>query len=153
CQMRQIDFVATSKGTNRNQDCSESCYFPLDITKLDEVTAVFNKTKPTHVIHTAAITNVDYCELNEAECREVNVQATAYLFEACADRNLQFQLVPTDFVFYGATGNYSEHDTPAPVSIYGQSKLDAETILTGSNYPNWSIVRTIIVYGNGNNLS
>jgi dTDP-4-dehydrorhamnose reductase len=152
-QTRQIDFVATSKGTNRNEDCPDESYFPLDITQLAEVTRVFDRTNPTHVIHTAAITNVDYCELNEHECREVNVQASAYLFEACAARNIHFQLVSTDFVFDGVTGNYSEMDTPAPISIYGQSKLDAETILTASNYSNWSIVRTIIVYGNGNNLS
>lgn len=153
CQAQQIDFLATSKGTNRNINCPEASYLPLDITKLDEVSEIFEKTNPTHVIHTAAITNVDYCELNEVECREVNVQATAYLFEACAVRNIHFQLVSTDFVFDGAKGNYSENDTPAPVSIYGQSKLDAETILTGSNYTNWSIARTIIVYGKGSNLS
>ncbi len=153
CQSHQIEYIATSKGTNRNVSCPDANYFPLDITKLDEVSEVFEKTHPTHVIHTAAITNVDYCELNEVECREVNVQATAYLFEACAVRNIHFQLVSTDFVFDGAKGNYSENDPPAPVSIYGQSKLDAETILTGSKYTNWSIVRTIIVYGKGNNLS
>src|SRR5690606_4763447 len=152
CQMRQIDFVATSKGTNRNEDCPEAKYFSLDITQLDEVIRVFDRTNPTYVIHTAAITNVDYCELHEVERSEVNVQATVYLFEACAVRNLHFQLVSTDFVFDGVMGNYTENDTPAPISIYGQSKLDAETILAGSNYPNWSIVRTIIVYGNGNNL-
>jgi dTDP-4-dehydrorhamnose reductase len=36
--------------------------------------------------------------------------------------NAQFLYVPTDSMFDGARGNYSEDDQPAPLSIYAKSK-------------------------------
>ena len=75
-------FLATSLGENRNPDCPNSFYSPLDISNQYEVNKVMMDYNPDAVIHTAAITNVDYCETNPDLCHEVNVTATAYLFEA-----------------------------------------------------------------------
>ncbi|MFM7728622.1 MAG: SDR family oxidoreductase, partial [Flavobacteriales bacterium] len=40
-----------------------------------------------------------------------------------------------------------------PLSVYARSKADAEAIVKQGSSDNWSIVRTIIVYGTGHNLS
>lgn len=146
-------FLATSKGENRNQDCPSAFYAPLDICDADEIRELFLSFQPTHVIHTAAITNVDYCELNPEECDEVNHLASMKLFNAAQNVNAHFQLLSTDFVFDGEKGNYSEEDEVGPLSVYAQSKVNAENGLIQDAYSNWSIVRTIIVYGIGNNLS
>jgi dTDP-4-dehydrorhamnose reductase len=148
-----ITFLATSKGDNRNTDCPSEKYQSLDICDATEIENVFSDFEPTHVIHTAAITNVDTCELNPEECELVNVTATRYLFETAQKINAHFQLLSTDFIFDGEKGNYKETDEPNPLSVYAKSKVDAETILLNSDYKNHSIVRTIIVYGIGNNLS
>ena len=153
CQKRGTDFLATSFGKNRNQDCPEKNYAELDITNQTNIEEVFGAYQPTHIIHTAALTNVDYCEQHPVECNEVNVIATQKLWEAAQKINAHFQLLSTDFVFDGLTGNYKETDVPSPVSIYGQSKVDAEHVLINSENKNWSIARTIIVYGTANNLS
>lgn len=153
CLKHNIEFVATSKGANRNQDCPSDKYVSLDICNKLEINHVFQGVYPTHVIHTAAITNVDYCELNLEECEQVNVEATRYLFEATKQYQAHFQLLSTDFVFDGLQGMYKETDEVNPLSIYAKSKVDAEQILQKSTYTNWSIVRTIIVYGTANNLS
>jgi dTDP-4-dehydrorhamnose reductase len=153
CQKRGADFLATSFGKNRNQDCPEKNYAELDITNQTNIEEVFGAYQPTHIIHTAALTNVDYCEQHPVECNEVNVIATQKLWEAAQKINAHFQLLSTDFVFDGLTGNYKETDVPSPVSIYGQSKVDAEHVLINSENKNWSIARTIIVYGTANNLS
>jgi len=150
---RGTEFLATSNGKNRNQDCPEEAYREMDITNQSQITEVFSSYKPTHIIHTAALTNVDYCELNPDECQEVNVHATQKLWEEAQKINAHFQLLSTDFIFDGLTGNYKETDEPSAVSIYGQSKVDAEKILINSKNTNWSIARTIIVYGTANNLS
>ncbi len=150
---RGTEFLATSNGNNRNQDCSSELYREMDITNQPQIAEVFNEYKPTHIIHTAALTNVDYCELNPDECKEVNVIATQKLWEEAQKINAHFQLLSTDFIFDGLTGNYKETDEPSAVSIYGQSKVDAEQILINSENKNWSIARTIIVYGTANNLS
>lgn len=146
-------FLATSKGENRNQDCPETNYESLDICDENEIEQLFQSFQPTHIIHTAAITNVDYCELNPEECDEVNYLASMKLFQAAQNINAHFQLLSTDFVFNGEKGNYSEEDEVGPLSIYAESKVNAENGLIQSQYTNWSIVRTIIVYGIGNNLS
>jgi len=153
CLKNNFVFLATSLGENRNQDCVSSNYLGLDITNVKEINHIFTTFKPTHVIHTAAITNVDYCEQNEADCNIVNTKAVEYLFNAAKSVEAHFQLLSTDFVFDGEKGNYKEEDDVNPLSIYGKSKVNAEKILIENSYTNWSIVRTIIVYGTGNYLS
>jgi dTDP-4-dehydrorhamnose reductase len=148
-----ITFLATSKGNNRNTDCPTEYYQSMDICSAEEIAKVFEAFQPTYVIHTAAITNVDACELNPEECELVNVTATHYLFEAAKKINAHFQLLSTDFIFDGEKGNYKETDEPNPLSVYAKSKVDGEAILLNSDYKNHSVVRTIIVYGIGNNLS
>jgi dTDP-4-dehydrorhamnose reductase len=150
---KNIDFLATSKGVNRNMDCEEVNYVAMDICSEGDIEKFFHSYLPTHIIHTAAMTNVDACELNPEECKEVNVEATRKLFEAAKKIGAHFQLLSTDFIFDGKKGNYKEIDEPNPLSVYAQSKVDAENILLDDDYQNHSIVRTIIVYGVGNNLS
>ena len=146
-------FLATSVGGNRNVNCPESFYRSMDISNASQVKSVFRFFSPDYVIHTAAITNVDYCERNPEECYKINVQGTKILFEAAKEINAHLSLLSTDFVFDGASGNYIESDEPNPLSIYATSKHEAEKLLISSDYVNWSIVRTIIVFGEGDNLS
>lgn len=153
CLKHNINFLASSKGVNRNNDCPGERYSSLDICDARNIQDVFDTYEPTHVIHTAAITNVDYCENNPKECEQVNVLATQLLFEAAQKCKAHFQLLSTDFVFDGEKGDYVETDQPAPLSVYARSKVEGENLLLNAPSDNWSIVRTIIVYGIGNNLS
>lgn len=148
-----IPFLATSLGENRNDACPNEEYLSMDITNENEIRKVIADFQPTHIIHTAAMTNVDQCELNPDACNLVNTKAVEYLFSASKEVNAHFQLLSTDFVFDGEKGNYREVDTVNPLSVYAHSKVKAEKILLKDQYTNWSIVRTIIVYGSGNNLS
>ena len=150
---RKIEFIATSKGENRNPDCDDSRYVSMDICSEDEIAQVFNTFLPTHIIHTAAITNVDYCELNPKDCQETNVAATEKLFNQTKKIGAHFQLLSTDFIFDGEKGNYKEDDEPNPLSVYARSKVDAERFILNDTYLNYSIVRTIIVFGVANNLT
>lgn len=153
CRKHGIPFLATSKGVNRNPDCPEEAYLDLDITDKTAVEAMVSDYHPTAIIHTAALTNVDYCEQHPEECRLVNVEATRYLWEAAKMQQCHFELVSTDFVFDGEKGNYSEADETGPLSVYAHSKNDAEQLLIKDKNTNWSIARTIIVYGTGHQLS
>jgi dTDP-4-dehydrorhamnose reductase len=153
CQQNKIDFKATSLGENRNSGCPENAYTQMDITDADQVMAVISENHPTHVIHTAAMTNVDQCENDPVGCEEINVKATENLVIACNANRSHFQLLSTDFVFDGEKGNYQEEDQMNPLSVYAKSKVDAEKIVAEKSTSPWSIVRTIIVYGKGENLS
>lgn len=155
CLKHNIPFVATSKGQNRNPECPENHYVSLDLLQTDEVHQLVLDQKPTAIIHTAALTNVDYCEEHPEECYQVNVISTKVLYEAAKNAGAHFELLSTDFVFDGENGPYKEEDPVNPLSVYAHSKVDAEHILLTDpeNYKNWSIARTIIVYGTGFGLS
>ena len=148
-----IPFIAPSKGNNRTPDCMDALYYPMDICSPDDIKSIFNRFIPRHVIHTAAMTNVDECEEFPLECEKLNVEATQLLFEAAQKIGAHFQLLSTDFVFDGLKGNYSERDVPNPLSVYARSKVSAENLVLTSSYLKFSIVRTIILYGKANNLS
>lgn len=148
-----IEFLATSQGENRNPDCPAVNYESLDITNKLQVQEVVNNFLPNVIIHTAAMTNVDACEKDPENCKKINVDGTKHLFEAAVELNAQFISLSTDFVFDGENGPYKEDDKRNPLSVYAQSKVDAEDLLLKSEYKNWNIVRTIIVFGKGHNLS
>jgi len=148
---RNIPFLATSHGENRNPDCPH--YTSLDICDENQAEQVISQFNPTHIIHTAAMTNVDACELQPESCRAINTKGTHIVFKNAQRINAHFQLLSTDFVFDGIKGDYAENDPVNPLSVYGKSKVDAENIVLQANYDHVSIVRTIIVYGQANNLS
>ena len=153
CIAQHIDFHAISSGENRNPTCPNTHYTSIDITDFIAVKSFFDVSSCSHIMHTAAMTNVDACELNPEECYKVNHLASQHLFEIAKEKKLHFTLLSTDFVFDGEQGNYSETDTPNPLSIYGNSKWLAEQELINSEYTHWAIARTIIVYGVGYSLN
>ncbi|MBX2972969.1 MAG: NAD(P)-dependent oxidoreductase [Flavobacteriales bacterium] len=148
-----VDLLATSRGGDRTPDPLGSHYRPMDITIAAEVDAVFDAFKPQAVIHTAAMTNVDACELDPVACTLQNVTATGHLVRASERHDSHFILLSTDFIFDGLNGPYREEDEPDPLSIYGNSKLAAERIVIDSRLSKWAIARTIIVYGIAEGLS
>lgn len=148
-----IDLLATSRGSDRTPDPLGSRYRPMDITLAAEVDQVFDAFRPEVVIHTAAMTNVDACELDPIACELQNVTATEHLVRAAERHGAHFIHLSTDFIFDGLHGPYREEDEPAPLSIYGHSKLKAERIVINSRLSKWAIARTIIVYGIAEGLS
>ncbi|MBI1306222.1 MAG: sugar nucleotide-binding protein [Bacteroidetes bacterium] len=142
----EVTLIATGRGQNRHAKQDGYIYEMMDVTDAANVLSVVANHKPDCIIHAAAMTNVDACELNPEECRIQNVQATANVVEAANSVNAHLVHVSTDFIFDGKNGPYKEDDEPAPVSIYGQSKLDAETVVIHKS-KSWAIARTILVYG------
>ncbi len=153
CLINKISFLATSFGENRNREVPSNYYASMDITDSFAIEEVVRRYEPTHIINTAAITNVDACEEDQELCQRVNVFAVQCLLDICKEYGIHFQQLSTDFVFDGVQGDYSEEDPVNPLSVYAQSKVASEAILMNSGYENWSIVRTIIVFGTGYSLS
>lgn len=153
CLKRNIDFIATSIGNDRNSKCPTTHYETLDIRNYEDVLDCIQRHKPTHIIHTAAMTAVDQCEVSQKECHTLNVVSTENLWRVSKEMNIHLQLLSTDFIFDGEKGNYVEEDLPNPLSVYAKSKVDAENVLHNDENRNWSIIRTIIVYGSGVELS
>jgi len=143
----ECQLIATSRGKNRLKNLSSAViYESMDISNSDEVERIFLKHKPDTVIHTAAMTQVDDCELNQADCWTMNVNAVQHVVNSCKAINAFLIHVSTDFIFDGKDGPYDENATPNPVSHYGKSKLAAEEIVKTGKL-RWAIARTVLVYG------
>ncbi|GAA0880728.1 dTDP-4-dehydrorhamnose reductase [Algoriphagus jejuensis] len=143
--------IATGKGPNR-LSTEGFLYQSLDITNREEVDQVIGEIAPDTIIHGAAMTNVDQCELNQEACVEVNVKATEYLVRAAEKVKAHFVFVSTDFIFSGNDGPYDEEATPDPVNFYGETKLTGEELVKNAQ-TTWAIARTVLVFGIANDLS
>jgi dTDP-4-dehydrorhamnose reductase len=147
-QQPDVTVVATARGTNRLADLYPEVRFaPLDVTDAAQVRQILAQEQPTHLIHTAAMTQVDECELNQAACWTQNVTAVKYLARTCADLGIHLTHLGTDFIFNGLEGPLAEAAEPDPISHYGASKLAAERLVQATPGLRWAIARTVLVYG------
>jgi dTDP-4-dehydrorhamnose reductase len=143
-----VELVATARGANRLATNYPTLHFvPLDVTDAAQVQQVLAQQQPTHVIHTAAMTQVDDCELNQNDCWNQNVTAVEHLAASCARLNVHLTHLSTDFIFNGTQALLSEEAQPDPISHYGASKLAAEQVVQHTVGLRWAIARTVLVYG------
>jgi dTDP-4-dehydrorhamnose reductase len=139
-----------SRGNNRSER-NDFDYRSVDITQQEELRNHLLEIQPDCIVNTAAMTHVDVCEDQKEECDLLNVEAVNYLTQISKEINAHLIHISTDFIFDGTQGYYKETDTPNPLSYYGLSKLKSEEIVTNSSI-DYTILRTILVYGKVNNL-
>ena len=103
------------------------------------------------VVHLAAMTNVDGCETDPELARSINDVGTRNIAVSAAEHGVRIVYLSTDYVFDGTkTGEYIESDDPAPVNVYGSTKLAGERHVAAQ--PDNLIVRTSWVFGDGSNF-
>ncbi len=141
----EVELVATARNP-LSYTLDRGTYAKMDIENKEDIVNVFFEHKPDVVINTAAMTQVDDCETQKEKCWKANVTSVQFLAEACQWYNTHFIHVSTDFIFDGSHGPLDENEKPAPVNYYGESKLAAEEAIKKSNI-DWSILRTVLVYG------
>jgi dTDP-4-dehydrorhamnose reductase len=118
-----------------------------DLRDRDAVTRLFQMHAPEMVIHAAAYTDVDGCELDAQRAWENNATATLHVASGCKMVGASIVYISTDYVFDGSKAEpYTEEDSPNPINVYGRSKLRGEQyvreILT-----RFFVVRTSWLYG------
>lgn len=104
---------------------------PLDITNFESTQKIIERIKPNIVIHTAAISNVDFCETNKKMAELVNVEGTRNIVNACKKINSKIVFVSTSFVFNGKK-KFIEEDETSPSTFYGITKFKGEQIVQKS---------------------
>lgn len=120
----------------------------IDLTNQSEISKVITKLKPKAIIHTAAYTNVDSCEINKDLAWKVNAEATKHIAIASTNINAHLTYVSTDYVFDGEKGLYTELDQSNPISYYGYTKLKGEEFVR-EHAKEWCITRASVIYGWG----
>lgn len=127
-------------------------YEVLDISDIDAVMELVERTKPTAIINCAAYTNVDGCETDTDNAYKANAIGPRNLAIAAGRLGIKLMHISTDYVFAGdGSKPYTEFDAPSPVSAYGRTKLAGEEFVK-SFCDKYFILRTAWLYGDGKNF-
>ncbi len=119
----------------------------MDLTNSTAVTAFIATHRPSVVINGAAYTAVDRAEEQPTIAHAVNVDAAASLATAAKQHDARMIQISTDFVFGPSTGVPRRiDDTPAPQSVYGQTKLDGERAVLDTLGRRALVIRTAWLY-------
>lgn len=118
----------------------------VDLTQWEQVTAAFREFEPDIVINAAAYTAVDKAESERDVARATNAQAPELLAAACMRHRAFLIHYSTDYVFDGTKRiPYTELDSPNPLNVYGQTKLEGERRVQGAGI-NYLVLRIGWVY-------
>ncbi|TMF98211.1 MAG: sugar nucleotide-binding protein, partial [Chloroflexi bacterium] len=102
----------------------------LSITDADAVGELIALRKPEVVFNCAAYNAVDRAEVAREEAFAVNAQGPRNVAVACRRHGAALVHFSTNFVFDGKHDEpYVEADEPAPLSVYGASKLEGERLI------------------------
>ena len=111
------------------------------------VGSAFRKIGPDLVINTAAMHNVEECELNPSKAFEVNGLGPLNLARLSEELNFVLVHISTDYVFDGGKMSpYVELDLPLPLNVYGNTKLSGEYFVR-TMAPRHFVVRVSGLFG------
>jgi len=101
---------------------------------------------PDAIVNCVAFNDVDGAELRPAQAFSLNGDFVAELAGYAKEMRVPLVHYSTNYVFDGVQGEYAEADDPAPLSVYGRSKLRGEQMAAASGA--WCyVVRTAVIFG------
>jgi dTDP-4-dehydrorhamnose reductase len=119
----------------------------IDIASLESTRSVLAGIRPEIVVNTAAMHHVENCENDPLRAYEVNALGARHLAVVTKELGAKVVHVSTDYVFNGEKKQpYTEGDHPAPLNVYGNTKLAGEAFLRGLG-DKYFVLRTSALYG------
>jgi dTDP-4-dehydrorhamnose reductase len=133
---------------------------PVGLTREDidlgQATTIPDRLEPMGfdvLVNCAAYTAVDAAETDAEAAFAVNAYAVEEVARACRRAGARLVHVGTDYVFDGeADRPYRPDDAPAPINVYGASKLAGEALARRAHSDGTLVVRTSSVFGQGGNF-
>jgi dTDP-4-dehydrorhamnose reductase len=117
-----------------------------DLGNLQGLAATVQAVRPDLIVNAAAHTAVDKAESEPDLARTINALAPGMLAQEAAKLGAWLVHYSTDYVFDGSGSRpWLETDTPAPLSVYGQTKLEGEQLIA-AHCSRHLIFRTSWVY-------
>ncbi|HKN19685.1 MAG TPA: dTDP-4-dehydrorhamnose reductase [Dissulfurispiraceae bacterium] len=135
----------------RNNSCND-IYAPdrtsLDICSNAAINAALDSYGPQVVINTAAFHNVPLCETDPLNAFRVNCVSVRDLAMACDRIGALLVTFSTDYVFNGEKRSpFTEDDKPAPLQMYGITRIAGEFAALATAPGTSLIIRTSGLYG------
>ena len=129
--------------TALDHDSTDHCG---DFANPEGIAATVRALKPDVIVNAAAHTAVDKAESEPELARLLNATTPGVLAREAAALGAWLVHYSTDYVFDGSgTRPWVETDTPAPLSVYGRTKLEGEQLIQQSGAKHL-ILRTSWVY-------
>lgn len=102
-----------------------------DVTKLDEIERDLKIYKPEFCINTAAMTSLEWCELNKLKAFEINTLGALYVWEMCKKHKVFLCHFSSGCIYSSKSIKeiYSEGDVPNPECYYSWTKVWSENLL------------------------
>lgn len=147
CDKQKYTIWGLSQHGLTNPYLSNEEYIQLDMTDFDALDETIRKLQPDIILHTAALTKPDACELDKTQNENINALVAMRLFDLANSKGIYLIHLSSDFVFSGKLDFHGENSTDfPPVNAYGNAKRAAEEYIEEHRFP-FAVVRTSLVYG------
>ena len=112
-----------------DKDVNESWLQYLDVRDPAALRRAMEDVRPAVVLHLAACTDLEFCEVHPEIARATNAEATRTVAMLCEEYGATLVYISTAGVFDGRKeGFYTELDRANPIMVYGQTKYDGELL-------------------------
>ena len=139
----QRSLAVLGRVTALDHDSTDHCG---DFANPEGIAATVRALKPDVIVNAAAHTAVDKAESEPELARLLNAATPGVLAREAAALGAWLVHYSTDYVFDGSGSRpWVETDTPAPLSVYGRTKLEGEQLIQQSGAKHL-ILRTSWVY-------
>ncbi len=120
-------------------------HYSIDLSKYKDVKSVIGEIKPDIILHTAALTDVDFCEENPKLAKMINEESTKILSELCYISDIPIIYISTDAFYCQNGGKLSNEKSEVFLkSVYAETKYNGEEFILP--YNKGLVIRTNI-YG------
>jgi dTDP-4-dehydrorhamnose reductase len=119
---------------SHGMQCGGFTSIACNLTDSRAVEELFAKHQsPSFIVHCAAATNIDWCELHPEEAMHINARAAENLAVHAHSIGATFVHISTDAIFDGVAGGYNESAPENPLNVYARTKLAGEQVVLHAN--------------------
>ena len=118
---------------NANSDLNKVKKYSVNSSSMEEIENLINTFKPSIIINSAGITDIEKCENNYQLAYEANVNLPKKISKISKNNGIKFIHISTDHLFDGKKANYSEEDAIFPLNNYAKTKALAEEEVLKNN--------------------
>ncbi|NMG07758.1 NAD(P)-dependent oxidoreductase [Brasilonema sp. UFV-L1] len=146
CQIAKQEWEVSGTYFSHSLEIPDIKMLKVDLTDFQKLKQIFSDFQPAAVIHTAALSQPNFCQTHPEESYAINVTASSNIAGLCADYSIPCAFTSTDLVFDGFNAPYRETDPVCPINIYGEQKVMAEQGML-ERYPKTAVCRMPLIFG------
>ena len=141
------DYRVFSTSQRPSVDPKQENFIQGDLLDPSFIDNLFSRSHPDIIINTVSLVNVDQCEEHPGLAKKITVDTAENIAKASKRYGCRLIYISTDHLFDGKRSFYTEEDVPAPVNVYGKTKLLAEVrtlehvtdaVIVRTNFFGWS---------------